>query len=81
MTPWRPLVLGLLVAAAAATAAPAQQTTVKSLIGDGYAVVSTFMTPIGPALFLQKADSLYVCFVTETLDSPVLRTNYCKAVE
>jgi hypothetical protein len=81
MTPVRPLILGLALAANLATAASAEQATVKSLIGEGYVVVSTFMSRIGPAIFLQKDGTLYVCFVTETPDSPVLKTNYCKPIE
>jgi hypothetical protein len=81
MTPVRSLILGTALAAGFATAALAQQATVKSLIGEGYVVVSTFMSRIGPAIFLQKEGTLYVCFVTETPDSPVLKTNYCKTVE
>jgi hypothetical protein len=81
MTPVRSLILVLSMAAGLATAASAQQATVKSLIGEGYVVVSTFMSRIGPAIFMQKDGTLYVCFVTETPDSPVLKTNYCKPVE
>ena len=40
--------------------------TVTGLIGDGYQVVSSFADEHRSGLFLQKADSLYVCFVSET---------------
>ena len=82
MIPLR-LALPALAAAAglAAGAASAAEMTVKSLIGDGFTVVSSVMTAVGPGLFLQKADRLYLCFVTERRDTPVITTNYCKPVE
>ena len=55
--------------------------TVKSLIGQGFTVVSSFMSQIGPGLFLQNGSKLYLCFVTETRDSQVIKTNYCKVIE
>ena len=61
--------------------APAGGVTVTNLIADGFVVVSAFMTQIGPGLFLQKADRLFVCFVRETRDTPTLTTIYCKMVE
>ena len=32
-------------------------------------------------LFLQKKDQLFACFVTETPQSPALKTFYCKPVQ
>jgi hypothetical protein len=54
--------------------------TVQSLIGEGYTVASSFMSQIGPGLFLQKADKLFLCFVTEHADAKDLTTKYCKPV-
>lgn len=70
----------LALAAVASPAVSAEAVTVQSLISDGYTAGAAWMTNIGPAIFLQKADSLYLCFVTETRDNPVIATNYCKAV-
>ena len=38
------------------------------------------MAQIGAGIFLQKDASLYLCFLTETRDNPVIVTNYCKEV-
>ena len=54
--------------------------TVQSLIGKGYSVVSSFASQIGPGIFLQKADSLYLCFASETANSTDVKTQYCKPV-
>jgi hypothetical protein len=54
--------------------------TVQSLIGKGYAVVSSFASQVGPGIFLQKADSLYLCFASETPNSTDVKTQYCKPV-
>jgi hypothetical protein len=54
---------------------------VKSLVAEGFEVVSAFMTEIGPGLFLQSEDKLYLCFVTERRETQVIATNYCKPVE
>jgi hypothetical protein len=61
--------------------ARAADVTVTSLLGEGYTLVSSWMSPIGPALFLQKDGSLYLCFVQEKPDTPTLKTLYCKPVE
>lgn len=72
----------LLVAAAllAGPAIAAEAVTVQSLISDGYAVASAWISQIGPALVLQKNDKLYLCFVTERPDTPDIVTKYCKPV-
>jgi hypothetical protein len=70
----------LLLAAGAAPACADEAETVQSLLGKGYMVVSSFMSTIGPGLFLQKEDSLYLCFASETPDSKVVTTKYCKPV-
>lgn len=67
--------------AALTGAAHADETvTVQSLIGEGYTLTSSFMSQIGPGLFLQKADKLFLCFVTEHADTKDLTTKYCKPV-
>jgi hypothetical protein len=72
---------GLVVAAAAALSAAAEEVTVKSLTAQRFTVVSSFMTEIGPGLFLQNGEKLYLCFVTERRETQVITTNYCKPVE
>ena len=54
--------------------------TVQSLLAGGYSVVSSMSSQIGPGLFLQKGDSLYLCFVTEKPDAPEITTAYCKPI-
>jgi hypothetical protein len=76
----RAISAALALAAMASPAVSAEAVTVQSLISDGYTAGAAWMSPIGPAIFLQKADSLYLCFVTETSDNPVITTNYCKSV-
>ena len=46
-------------------ASAADKVTVQSLVGDGYTVVSAWMSNIGPGIILQKADKVFLCFVTE----------------
>lgn len=72
--------VALALAAMASPAVSAEAVTVQSLISDGYTAGAAWMTNIGPGIFLQKAESLYLCFVTETPDNPVITTNYCKPV-
>ena len=62
------------------TASAAEESTVQSLVSDGYAVASAWMSQIGPALVLQKNDKLYLCFVMERPDTPDIVTKYCKPV-
>jgi hypothetical protein len=70
---------GLTLAATAVLAADAP--TVKSLLADGYTVVSAVASPIGPGVFMEKGASVYMCFIAETPNSPTVKTNYCKPVE
>lgn len=63
------------------TAFAQQPETVASLLKQDFAVVSTVPSPIGPGLFLQKKDKLYLCFVAETPKSDAITTKYCKPVE
>src|SRR5262249_51338575 len=62
----------------AGVAAAADKITVQSLVSDGYTVTSAWMSPIGPALVLQKADKVFLCFATERSDAAEIVTNYCK---
>jgi hypothetical protein len=38
------------------------------------------MSNVGPGLVLQKADKVFLCFVTERPDAAEIVTNYCKPV-
>ena len=62
------------------TASAAEETTVQSLVSDGYTVASAWMSQIGPVLVLQKNDKLSLCFVTERPDTPDVVAKYCKPV-
>ena len=75
------------VLAAIGGAASAQQTatpaiTVQSLLAQDYAVVGT-TAPAGGggAVYLQKKEKLYFCFVAETPKSATVATVYCKPVQ
>jgi hypothetical protein len=46
-----------------------------------FAIVGVITSPVGPGLFLQKKDQLFVCFVAETPTSPAVTTRYCKPVQ
>ena len=72
--------LSLLFGIGAGEALAADKITVHGLISDGYSVVSAWMSNIGPGLVLQKADKLFLCFVTEKPEAPEIVTNYCKPV-
>ena len=70
------------VAVLAAVAAPAAAAeTVQSLMGPDFVVVGTMASQIGPGLFLQKKDKLFLCFVAETEKSTSVATRYCKPVQ
>ena len=68
------------VALLASAPAGAAETSVSSLLAEGFTVVAAIPTHIGPGLFLQKGDRLFACFVNETPSSPDLSTAYCKPV-
>jgi hypothetical protein len=68
-----------LAAGSVAVAADAP-VTVSGLLSQGYTVVGSITSPIGPGLFLVKGPSLYACFVVETPTSADLKTRYCKPV-
>jgi hypothetical protein len=74
------LLASALLAAGVVAGRAADAENVQSLLGKGYMVVSSFMSTIGPGLFLQKEDSLYLCFVSEKPDTAELTTKYCKPV-
>lgn len=58
----------------------AAELTVDRLLAQGYTVVGTITSPIGPGVFLQKGASLELCFVSETPTSVNVTTRYCKPV-
>jgi opacity protein-like surface antigen len=68
------------VLAALATPAAAAE-TVQSLLGQDFVVVGTMTSQIGPGLFLQKKDKLFLCFASETEKSTTVATRYCKPVQ
>jgi hypothetical protein len=68
------------VLAALATPAVAAE-TVQSLLAQDFQVVGTMASQIGPGLFLQKKDKLFLCFVAETEKSTTVATRYCKPVQ
>jgi hypothetical protein len=70
----------MMIAAGTVSARADDADTVQSLLSKGYMVVSSFMSTIGPGLFLQKEDSLYLCFASEKPDTKELTTKYCKPV-
>lgn len=61
-------------------ASAAETTTVDTLLADGYTVVAAVTSQIGPGVFLQKGQSLQLCFVSETPSSLAVTTRYCKPV-
>ena len=70
---------GMLLAVSAPVMAE-EPVTVQSLLNQDFTVVSTITTHVGPGLFLQKKDQLFLCFVVETQQSPTLNTLYCKPI-
>jgi hypothetical protein len=69
-------------AALAALASPALAAeTVQSLLAQEFTVVGTMASQIGPGLFLQKKDKLFLCFASETEKSTTVATRYCKPVQ
>jgi hypothetical protein len=73
-----------MIAVAAVLVAPAavaqEAVTVQSLLKQQFAVTGAITSPIGPGVFLQKQDQLYLCFIVETPQSPTVATRYCKPV-
>jgi hypothetical protein len=54
--------------------------TVDSLLAQGYTVVGAITSQIGPGVFLEKGQSLELCFISETPSSVAVTTRYCKPV-
>lgn len=55
--------------------------TVAELLKQGYEVKGTiFPTKAGPGLMLQSGEKLYLCFIVETPEAEVIKTQYCKLV-
>jgi len=70
-----------ILAASGGVARAQQNVTVQSLLAQDFAVVGSITSPIGAGVFLQKKDRLFLCFVSETPNSPTVATRYCKPVE
>jgi hypothetical protein len=62
-------------------AVAAENVTVENLLAQDYVVVGTITSPIGPGVFLQEKQKLYLCFVSETPQSAAVTTRYCKPVK
>jgi hypothetical protein len=76
----RSMLGAVIMGAVAAPALAAETPTVESLLAQGYAVVGTITSQIGPGVFLQKDATLFLCFVSETPSSEAVTTRYCKPV-
>jgi hypothetical protein len=73
--------LAVITFAGVGSAARAEEApTVDTLLAQGYTVVAAITSQIGPGVFLQKGQSLELCFVAETPNSPSMTTRYCKPV-
>jgi hypothetical protein len=77
----RALQMAAALAVLATPALGAENVTVESLLAQDYVVVGTITSPIGPGLFLQEKQKLYLCFVSETPQSAAVTTRYCKPVK
>jgi hypothetical protein len=64
----------------ASVAVAEEAVTVQSLLKQQFIVTGAITSPIGPGVFLQKQDQLFLCFVVETPQSPTVATRYCKPV-
>ena len=69
------------LAVLATPAVAAESVTVESLLSQDYVVVGAITSPIGPGVFLQEKQKLYLCFVSETPQSAAVTTRYCKPVK
>jgi hypothetical protein len=67
-------------ACAGSGASAEEAATVDTLLAQGYTVVGAITSQIGPGVFLEKGQSLELCFVSETQSSPAVTTRYCKPV-
>jgi hypothetical protein len=77
----RKLVLMTALLLSASQVAAADNMTVQSLMNEGYTIAGIIPSSAGPGVFLQKSQSLIVCFVAETPASPTVATRYCKPVK
>jgi len=77
----RVIFVAAILAASGGVARAQQNVTVQSLLAQDFAVVGSITSPIGAGVFLQKKDRLFLCFVSETPNSPTVATRYCKPVE
>ena len=77
----RAISMAALLVAVGTPAVAAENVTVESLLAQDYVVVGTITSPIGPGLFLQEKQKLYLCFVSETPQSAAVTTRYCKPVK
>lgn len=70
------------VALLSAGVAAEEAATVESLIKQGFAIVGTTAPASGGgAVFLQKKEQVFFCYITETPSSPAVTTRYCKPVQ
>ena len=75
----------LCVVALLVTGVPAiaqDKVTVESLLKQDYDVVGFMPSNAGPGILLEDDDgnTLFMCFVAETPNSPDITTQYCKPV-
>ena len=76
------LIAGSLPAMAQSATPSPDKVTVSSLLAQDYTIAGTLSPPSGGAgLLMRKGAKLYFCFTTETPQSAVVSTRYCKPVE
>jgi len=76
------LAAGILLASLVAASAQNQKTSVQSLLNDGYTIAGVTTSQKGGGLvYLQKGNTLMLCYVTETPNSTAVDTQYCKPVK
>jgi hypothetical protein len=76
------VVIAGMLSAVGGVDAKADDTTVQSLLTQGYTVVGVVLSQqAGAGVFLVKADNLMFCDVAETPTSPTVATRYCKPVK
>ncbi len=79
----RRMMVGAVLLASGALAGSAfaeDKVTVQSLIGQGFQIVATIPSQVGPGVFLQNKDKAFFCVVVETSTSTDVATRYCKPV-
>ena len=76
------LAAGMLLAGHIAAAAQNRQVSVQSLLNDGYTIAGITTSQAGGGLvYLQKGNTLMLCFVAEKPGSTAVETQYCKPVK